>query len=176
MQWMMLQQDKPQDYVIATGVQYSVREFISIPIGGPLSRLIWGNVSAGAPRHNNPALFRFLYGFDYTLIINSVEKGIGSVAPNASMDKWLTYIGLHSDPLHTATSQDVKVVMFWLVLAARVSYVDILKGAHPSKKMFDKELYERHNHREVILLDHIFHGAVTPADLSLATKRALFRT
>jgi GDPmannose 4,6-dehydratase len=28
MQWMMLQQDKPQDYVIATGVQYSVREFI----------------------------------------------------------------------------------------------------------------------------------------------------
>jgi GDPmannose 4,6-dehydratase len=29
MQWMMLQQDKPDDYVIATGVQYSVREFIS---------------------------------------------------------------------------------------------------------------------------------------------------
>lgn len=28
MQWMMLQQEKPQDYVIATGVQYSVREFI----------------------------------------------------------------------------------------------------------------------------------------------------
>jgi GDPmannose 4,6-dehydratase len=29
MQWMMLQQDKPQDFVIATGVQYSVREFIT---------------------------------------------------------------------------------------------------------------------------------------------------
>ena len=28
MQWMMLQQDQPEDYVIATGVQYSVREFI----------------------------------------------------------------------------------------------------------------------------------------------------
>ena len=28
MQWMMLQQEKPKDYVIATGVQYSVREFI----------------------------------------------------------------------------------------------------------------------------------------------------
>ncbi len=28
MQWMMLQQDKPVDYVIATGVQYSVRDFI----------------------------------------------------------------------------------------------------------------------------------------------------
>ena len=28
MQWMMLQQDKPEDFVIATGRQYSVREFI----------------------------------------------------------------------------------------------------------------------------------------------------
>ena len=28
MQWMMLQQSTPKDYVIATGVQYSVREFI----------------------------------------------------------------------------------------------------------------------------------------------------
>jgi GDPmannose 4,6-dehydratase len=27
MQWMMLQQDKPQDFVIASGVQYSVRDF-----------------------------------------------------------------------------------------------------------------------------------------------------
>jgi GDPmannose 4,6-dehydratase len=27
-QWLMLQQDKPEDYVIATGEQYSVREFI----------------------------------------------------------------------------------------------------------------------------------------------------
>ncbi len=28
MQWMMLQQEKPEDFVIATGIQYSVREFI----------------------------------------------------------------------------------------------------------------------------------------------------
>jgi GDPmannose 4,6-dehydratase len=28
MQWLMLQQEKPQDYVIATGQQYSVREFV----------------------------------------------------------------------------------------------------------------------------------------------------
>ncbi|NWA04465.1 GDP-mannose 4,6-dehydratase [Pseudomonas gingeri] len=28
MQWMMLQQDEPEDFVIATGVQYSVRDFI----------------------------------------------------------------------------------------------------------------------------------------------------
>ncbi len=29
MQWLMLQQDQPEDFVIATGVQYSVRQFIS---------------------------------------------------------------------------------------------------------------------------------------------------
>jgi len=29
MQWLMLQQDKPEDYVIATGVQYSVRDFVN---------------------------------------------------------------------------------------------------------------------------------------------------
>jgi GDPmannose 4,6-dehydratase len=28
MQWMMLQQDKPDDFVIATGIQFTVREFI----------------------------------------------------------------------------------------------------------------------------------------------------
>ena len=30
MQWMMLQQESPKDYVIATGVQYSVRDFITM--------------------------------------------------------------------------------------------------------------------------------------------------
>ena len=29
MQWLMLQQDKPEDFVIATGVQYTVRTFIN---------------------------------------------------------------------------------------------------------------------------------------------------
>ncbi|RTM13355.1 MAG: GDP-mannose 4,6-dehydratase [Bradyrhizobiaceae bacterium] len=30
MQWMMLQQDKPEDFVIATGKQHSVREFVEV--------------------------------------------------------------------------------------------------------------------------------------------------
>ena len=30
MQWLMLQQDEPEDYVIATGIQYSVRELVEI--------------------------------------------------------------------------------------------------------------------------------------------------
>jgi GDPmannose 4,6-dehydratase len=34
MQWMMLQQDQPEDFVIATGKQYSVREFIEWAAAG----------------------------------------------------------------------------------------------------------------------------------------------
>ena len=30
MQWLMLQQDEPRDYVIATGIQHSVREFVQL--------------------------------------------------------------------------------------------------------------------------------------------------
>jgi GDPmannose 4,6-dehydratase len=30
MQWLMLQQDQPEDFVIATGIQYSVRQFVEI--------------------------------------------------------------------------------------------------------------------------------------------------
>jgi GDPmannose 4,6-dehydratase len=33
MQWLMLQQEKPEDFVIATGVQYSVRQFVEIAAG-----------------------------------------------------------------------------------------------------------------------------------------------
>ncbi|MGO8201440.1 GDP-mannose 4,6-dehydratase [Rhizobium ruizarguesonis] len=39
-QWLMLQQDEPEDFVIATGVQYSVREFVDAAadeIGLPIS-------------------------------------------------------------------------------------------------------------------------------------------
>ena len=32
MQWLMLQQDNPEDYVIATGKQYSVRDFIELSL------------------------------------------------------------------------------------------------------------------------------------------------
>lgn len=30
MQWLMLQQDEPDDFCIATGIQFSVREFVNI--------------------------------------------------------------------------------------------------------------------------------------------------
>ena len=41
MQWLMLQQDKPKDYVIATGIQYSVREFIEFCIDKLDLKITW---------------------------------------------------------------------------------------------------------------------------------------
>ena len=41
MQWLMLQQDKPDDYVISTGEQHSVRDFINICAKHLEMRIVW---------------------------------------------------------------------------------------------------------------------------------------
>jgi GDPmannose 4,6-dehydratase len=41
MQWLMLQQDKPEDYVIATGVQRSVRDFVEMAAAQLDLRIEW---------------------------------------------------------------------------------------------------------------------------------------
>jgi GDPmannose 4,6-dehydratase len=41
MQWMMLQQDEPEDFVIATGRQQSVREFVELAFGELGIKLRW---------------------------------------------------------------------------------------------------------------------------------------
>ena len=41
MQWLMLQQDHPEDFVIATGVQYSVRDFVNAAAAELGIRLRW---------------------------------------------------------------------------------------------------------------------------------------
>ena len=45
MQWMMLQQEKPQDFVIATGVQHSVREFVNAAAAVVGVTLSWQGVA-----------------------------------------------------------------------------------------------------------------------------------
>ncbi len=40
-QWLMLQQDKPEDFVIATGVQYSVRDFLNAAAKELDIKIIW---------------------------------------------------------------------------------------------------------------------------------------
>ncbi len=61
MQWLMLQQDQPEDFVIATGVQYSVRQFIA-----------WSAAELGIT-------LRFQgTGVDEVAIVSSIE---GSKAP-----------------------------------------------------------------------------------------------
>ena len=41
MQWMMLQKDEPDDFCIATGVQYSVRDFVNLAWGYLGNKLRW---------------------------------------------------------------------------------------------------------------------------------------
>jgi GDPmannose 4,6-dehydratase len=41
MQWLMLQQDKPEDYVIATGEQHSVRDFVDAAAAEVGIRVSW---------------------------------------------------------------------------------------------------------------------------------------
>ena len=41
MQWMMLQQDQPQDFVISTGQQYSVRYFVELAAGELGMKIFW---------------------------------------------------------------------------------------------------------------------------------------
>jgi len=46
-QWLMLQQDKPEDFVIATGVQYSVREFVDAAARELQMKLSWEGAGTG---------------------------------------------------------------------------------------------------------------------------------
>ena len=41
MQWLMLQQDQPEDFVIATGEHYSVRDFVNVAAGVMGIRISW---------------------------------------------------------------------------------------------------------------------------------------
>ncbi|MDR3707575.1 MAG: GDP-mannose 4,6-dehydratase [Capsulimonadaceae bacterium] len=41
MQWLMLQQERPADYVIATGIQHSVREFVSLAFELLGMKIVW---------------------------------------------------------------------------------------------------------------------------------------
>jgi GDPmannose 4,6-dehydratase len=76
MQWLMLQQDNPQDFVIATGEQHSVRDFVKRCAELLKLELIWqgsgidekavdkdGNVVVGVdPRYFRPAEVETLLG------------------------------------------------------------------------------------------------------------------
>ncbi len=52
MQWMMLQQATPRDYVIATGEQYSVREFTTLAAKHLGIHLTWNGTGSGERGHD----------------------------------------------------------------------------------------------------------------------------
>jgi GDPmannose 4,6-dehydratase len=59
MQWLMLQQEEPDDFVIATGMQYSVRDFVNAaaePLGLGLRWQGWGVEEVGIVAANQSAV------------------------------------------------------------------------------------------------------------------------
>lgn len=61
MQWLMLQQDKPEDYVIATGKQYSVREFVNQVAEKLAISLLWQGQDideVGIDQHTGKTIIR----------------------------------------------------------------------------------------------------------------------
>jgi len=67
MQWLMLQQEKPEDFVIATGIQYSVRDFVDAAANELGSKIQWEGEGVDEKGYNDkgkcivavdPAYFR----------------------------------------------------------------------------------------------------------------------
>jgi GDPmannose 4,6-dehydratase len=58
--WLMLQQDAPDDYVVATGTSYSVREFLAAAFGE--LGMAWEEYVVFDPRYLRPAEVDLLHG------------------------------------------------------------------------------------------------------------------
>jgi GDPmannose 4,6-dehydratase len=58
--WLMLQQDKPADYVVATGEAYSVRDFLDI--AGARLGIDWKRYVEIDPRYFRPTEVDYLQG------------------------------------------------------------------------------------------------------------------
>jgi GDPmannose 4,6-dehydratase len=63
--WLMLQQEQPDDYVVATGEKHSVREFVELAFGVVGINDWQQYVIADHPKHNRPAEVDYLIG-DYS--------------------------------------------------------------------------------------------------------------
>lgn len=72
MQWLMLQQDKPEDFVIATGVQYSVRQFVDVAAQELGIKLEWRG-----------------HGVDESAVIISIE---GDKVPGVAVGKTIVKV------------------------------------------------------------------------------------
>ena len=91
MQWLMLQQERPTDYVIATGVQYSVREFVTLAAACLDIHLEWkgsGVEEQAYDQHGKPLVAvdpRYFRPAEVETLLGDASKarqGTGLVAPH----------------------------------------------------------------------------------------------
>ena len=86
--WLMLQQDEPDDYVVATGETYSVREFLDEVFG--LLDLDWNDYVEIDPRYYRPA--------EVDILLGDATKAREKLGWEPAMDlKGLAGVMVHAD-------------------------------------------------------------------------------
>ncbi len=102
MQWMMLQQDQPDDFVIATGKQYSVRQFIEWTAAELGMQLRWDGQGVNelgywVNRHSreggNPGAPEGMIGVEKDTVLPSLRT-VRAVFPHTALQSVVSSSGL----------------------------------------------------------------------------------
>lgn len=106
MQWLMLQQEKPEDFVIATGVQYSVRDFINAAAKELCMQISWQGNGVGEKGYD--ANGRCIVAVDPRYFRpTEVETLLGDPSKARERLGWIPKIGF-SDLVSEMVREDLK--------------------------------------------------------------------
>jgi GDPmannose 4,6-dehydratase len=107
MQWLMLQQEQPEDYVIATGVQYSVRDFVNAAAAALEMRIDW--VGQGAEEEGLDASGKVIVRVDPRYFRPSeVETLLGDASQAREKLGWTPKISF-KDMVAEMVAEDLKI-------------------------------------------------------------------
>lgn len=128
MQWMMLQQDTPEDFVIATGVQYSVREFIQ-----------WSAAKIGVTLRFEGT------GVEEVGIVDSIE---GDLAPALSVGS----VVLRIDPRYFRPAEVETLLGDPAKAKQKLGWTPEITAQEMCAEMMETDLREAH--RQMLLVEH----------------------
>ena len=138
MQWLMLQQDEPEDFVIATGAQYSVRDFI-----------IWSAESLGINLQFEGS------GVDEVAIVSSVE---GDNAPNVKTGDRIVKV----DPNYFRPSEVETLLGDASYAKDKLGWVPEITTQDMCKEMIENDLKEAKRHK--LLKDYGYDVPISSED------------
>lgn len=138
MQWLMLQQDQPEDFVIATGVQYSVRQFVEIAATELGIELEWRGSS-----------------IDETGVISAIH---GDKAPGAAVGQTIVAI----DPKYFRPTEVETLLGDPTKARVKLGWVPATTFADMVSEMVTHDLGEARRH--VLLKSHGYNVATLPTN------------